>query len=44
MVKDDLICPTKRFMKTFNREFTMQNLEIWLYEKKVYYKYLLSAF
>lgn len=44
MVKDDLICPTKRFMKTLNAEFSIQNLEKWIYEKEVYYKYLLSAF
>ena len=37
LINNDLICPTKRFMKTFDKEFTIENLEKWINDKKVYY-------
>ena len=42
ILSDELICPSKRFMKTFNKEVTFENIEKWIYEKEVYYKNLLK--
>ena len=42
ILPDDLICPTTRFMKTFNKEPTFENLGKWIYEKQVYYEKLLD--
>jgi hypothetical protein len=39
---DDLVCPSKRFMKTLNKEPTLVNILQWIYEKKIYYNKLVN--
>jgi hypothetical protein len=39
---DDLVCPSKRFMKILNKEPTLENILQWIYEKKIYYNKLVN--